>query len=129
MPDYFFDTSVLVAYFKNEDARSTALVEAVINGQATAAISAITIAELWAVKQQDVSAHRRQQAVIRLMKAVPVNTSVAKRGGIIRQIHGLKLPDALVAACCQVVGGQFFSKDPHFRRVLDQHEITGEVYG
>ena len=129
MPDYFFDTSVLVAYFKNEDARSTALVEAVINGQATAAISAITIAELWAVKQQDVSAHRRQQAVIRLMKAVPVNTSVAKRGGIIRQIHGLTLPDALVAACCQVVGGHFFSKDPHFRRVLDQHEITGEVYG
>ena len=128
MPDYFFDTSVLVAYFKNEDSRSAALVEAVINGQATAAISAITIAELWAVKQQDVQARRRQQAVLQLMQSVPVDTPVAERGGLIRQIHDLQLPDALVAACCQVVGGRFFSKDPHFRRMLDQHEIIGEIY-
>ena len=48
MLDYFFDTSVLVAYFKDEDERSAALIEGVIDGTATGAISAITVAELWA---------------------------------------------------------------------------------
>ncbi|HLE30074.1 MAG TPA: PIN domain-containing protein [Anaerolineales bacterium] len=129
MPDYFFDTSVLIAYFRNEDTRSEVLLEEVLNGKATAAISAITVAEIWSAKNIDAETRRLQQAVVQLMEAVPVDASVAKRGGAIRRTHGLKLPDALVVACCQVSGGKFFSKDPHFRRVLDQHEITGEVYG
>ena len=128
MPDYFFDTSVLIAYFRNEDTRSEVLLEEVLNGKTTAAISAITIAEIWSAKNIDAETRRRQQAVVQLMEAVPVDASVAKRGGAIRLTHGLKLPDALVVACCQVGGGKFFSKDPHFERVLNAHEIVGEVY-
>ena len=128
MADYFFDTSVLIAYFKNEDARSGALLEEVLNGRTTAAISAITVAEIWSVKPDNPEAWRYQQAVIQLMETVPVDAAVAQLGGCIRQVHGLRLPDALVVACCQSAGGHFFSKDPHFRRVLDAREIAGEVY-
>ncbi len=128
MSDYFFDTSVLVAYFKNEDARSAALIEEVLNGKATAAISAITVAELWSVKSTDPATHNYREAVIQLMETVAVDASVAKRGGAIRQAHGLKLPDALVVACCQTINGRFFSKDPHFRRVLSASQVVGEVY-
>ena len=128
MPDYFFDTSVLIAYFKNEDVKSAALVEEVIDGKATAAISAITVAELWSIKSTDPATHSYREAVIQLMETVAVDASVAKRGGAIRQAHGLKLPDALVVACCQTTTGSFFSKDPHFRRVLNANEVLGEIY-
>jgi len=47
MADYFFDTTVLVAYFKKEDPQTHDFVARVLDGQATAAISAITIAEVW----------------------------------------------------------------------------------
>lgn len=129
MPDYFFDTSVLIAYFRNEDTRSAVLLEEVLTGRATAAISTITIAEIWSAKDIDPETRRRRQALVQLMEAVPVDASVAKQGGAIRLTHSLKLPDALVVACCQVSGGRFFSKDPHFERVLNAQEIVGEVYG
>jgi len=130
MPDhFFFDTSVLIAYFRNEDIKSEALIEDVLNGTAIGAVSAITVAELWSLKDMnDSDIQRRRQAVIQLMDIVPIDTSVAQRGGAIRRTYGLKLPDALVVACCQTAGAQFFSKDPHFQRVLNANEIPGEVY-
>ncbi|MBI5651042.1 MAG: hypothetical protein HZC40_11460 [Chloroflexi bacterium] len=53
MPDYFFDSTVLVAYFKREDATTHTLINRILNGEASAAISAITVAELWAVSEMD----------------------------------------------------------------------------
>ena len=129
MPDHFFDTTVLIAYFRDEDKQSELLVENVLTGKKSAAVSAITVAELWSVQDMDDAIIQRiREAVVQLMEVVPVDASIAKRGGAIRRPHGLKLPDALIIACCHSVGGRFFSKDPHFTRLIDANEIEGEIY-
>lgn len=128
MADYFLDTSVLVAYFRREGLRSRELLEDVFDGKATAAVSAITVAELWSWGDMDNEVVARQrQAVLQFMQVVAVDEAIAKRGGAVRRTHGLRTPDALIVACCQHVGGTFYSKDPHFRRVLDRHEVAGEI--
>ena len=53
MPDHFFDTTVLIAYFRDEDKQSELLVENVLTGKKSAAVSAITVAELWSVQDMD----------------------------------------------------------------------------
>jgi predicted nucleic acid-binding protein len=129
MPDYFFDTSVLAAYFADEDSRSVDLVEDVLSGRATAAVSAITVAELWSLPdmaREDVQ--RQREAVVQLTQIVPIDHAIAVRGGVVRRTYNLRLPDALIVASCQITGGRFFSKDIHFQRVLASNDVAGEVY-
>lgn len=129
MPDYFFDTSVLVAYFKNEDSRTLSLIGEVISGRMTAAISAITVAEVWATPAMgDPSVQRQRQALLALLQIVAIDRQVAEQGGTLRRRHSLDIPDALIAACCHSAGGHFLTKDPHFNRLLDIGLLSGEVY-
>lgn len=126
--DYFFDTSVLVAYFV-EDARSRELVEEVVEGTKRGAISALTVAELWATPlMEQVERQKERLAVISLLDVVNIDRPIAERGGELRRQHGLHLPDALIAACAEHAGGDFKTKGPHFERLLRAGIIKGEVY-
>ena len=128
MPDYFFDTTVLLAYFKNEDPRSVSLVKAVIQGQYVAAVSAITVAEVCANSEMNDSITRRERlALLALMQIVPLNSRLAEQGGTIKRNYKNKLPDALIAASCRHAGGYFFAKDHDFQRLLNTWIITGEI--
>jgi predicted nucleic acid-binding protein len=130
MPDYFFDTSVLIAYFKREDLQTHTLIERILEGNATAAISAITLAELWAVSEmEDIKIRDERQALVELLEAVAVDREVAEAAGSLRRKYNLQLPDALIAASCQRVGGHFYSKDPHFKRLTDAKVLLGTIYG
>jgi predicted nucleic acid-binding protein len=114
MADYFFDTSVLVAYFKEEDARTIQVVESVLNGDGVGFISAITVAEICAASDMDdLSLRERRLAVLNLLSTITVDHSIAERGGELRRQHNLALPDALIAACAEQAGGHFLTKDPH----------------
>lgn len=85
MPDYFFDTSVLVAYFGAEDARSRELVEEVVEGTKRGAISALTVAELWATPlMEQVERQKERLAVISLLDVVKIDRPIAERGGELR---------------------------------------------
>ncbi|MBI3742279.1 MAG: PIN domain-containing protein [Chloroflexi bacterium] len=129
MADYFFDTTVLVAYFKKEDTQTHGLFARILNGQVIAAISAITIAELWSTSEiTDQTAKSERVATIDLFEIVTVDRQIAERGGELRRIYNLALPDALIAACAEREGGQFFSKDPHFKRLVDAKVLIGSVY-
>jgi len=128
MPDYFFDTSVVLAYFKNEDARCVSLVKEVVQGQYTAAVSVITVAEVWASSEmKDSNIRSDRLAVLALMQIVPIDTRLAEHGGIIKGQYASELPDALIAASCHQVGGRFFAKDRHFHRLLTAGLLTGEI--
>jgi predicted nucleic acid-binding protein len=129
MPDYFLDTSVLIAYFNREDTRTVELIETVRRGEATAAISAMTVAELWAAAvMHDDEERARRIALVTLLDVTPIDFTLAQRGGELRRVHGLKIADALIAACAQHAGGKFMSKDPHYNRLLRASVLAGEVY-
>lgn len=105
MPDYFFDTSVLVAYFGAEDTHSQELVDAVVDGDKTGAISALTVAELWASSQMEQSERKSERlAVLSLLDVVSIDAAIGERGG------------------------EFKTKDPHFGRLLQAGILKGEVY-
>lgn len=128
MPDYFFDTTVVLAYFKNEDARSVSLVREVVQGQTTAAVSVITVAEVCASgEMNDPSIRRERLAVLALMQIVPIDTRLAEQGGAIKRQYTNHLPDALIAATCRQVGGRFFAKDRDYQRLLADGLLTGEI--
>ncbi len=129
MPDYFFDTSVLVAYLKNEDAQSTNLVGLVVTRQKTAAISALTVAEIHAATELDNPTKSLQRkALLALFQVTPLDQSIAENAGLLKRRHQLALPDAIVAATCIQVGGFFYAKDSHFDQLLKQRLIKGTVY-
>ena len=129
MPNYFFDTTVLVAYFKKEDPRTHELFAEVLNGQATATISAITVAEVWSASDMtDATVREERRATINLLNIVAIDRAIAERGGELRREHNLALPDALIAACAEQAGGRFLSKDPHFNRLSKTSGLDVQVY-
>ena len=128
-PNYFFDTTVLIAYFKDEDSYTARLVEPVLKRQNTAAISVVTVAEVFAASDMDNPDLRaRRLAVLNSLVVIPVDRALAERGGELRREHHLELPDALIAACAEQAGGQFLAKDPHFERLLKAKVLSGQVY-
>ncbi len=128
MADYFLDTSVLVAYFKKEDARTHDIMAQVL-GHATAAISAVTVAEVWSASDMaNESTRRDRQATMELCQVVTVDRLVAERAGGLRRRHALALPDALIAASAEQSTARFLSQDPHFSRLLAAGVLQGEVY-
>lgn len=129
MADYFLDTSVLIAYFKNEDPRSVSLVESVLRGDASAVVSAITVAEICSAgAMHDSRIRSKRLATVQLLDVVVIDRAIAERGGELRRAHDLALPDALIAASAEVVGGRFISKDQHFGRLLKAKKLRGEIY-
>ena len=82
MPDYFFDTSVLIAYFKREDPRTLTMLADVIAARATAAISAMTIAELWAAPEMANPTRQAERlAVVSMLQIVVIDQGrVAMQG-------------------------------------------------
>lgn len=129
MPDYFFDTSVLVAYFGGEDTHSQDLVNEIVDGDKQGAISALTVAELWAAPIMEQAERKRERlAIISLLDVVSIDQAIGERGGELRRQLGLHLPDALIAACAERAGGDFETKDPHFERLLRSGIVKGEVY-
>ncbi len=129
MANYFFDTTVLVAYFRKEGAQTHDLFMRVWSGQATATISTVTVAEVWSASDMtDETVQSERRAIIELLGIIAIDRAIAERGGELRRRHNLALPDALIAACAERAGGQFYSKDPHFRRLLESGVLTGVVY-
>ena len=129
MADYFFDTSVLVAYFKEEEAHTVQLVESVLSGNEVGYISAITVAEICAASDMDDPGLREKRlAVLNLLNKISIDASIAERGGELRRQHNLALPDALIAACAEQVGGHFLTKDVHFNRLMKTGILQGDVY-
>ncbi len=129
MADYFFDTSVLIAYFKEEDLRTAWLLESIFRADATAMLSAVTVAEVCSASDMsDLRLRTKRLATLDLFEVVALDRTIAVRGGELRREYNLALPDAMIAASAEQAGGRFLSKDSHFNRLLKAGRLIGEVY-
>jgi len=95
------DTDVLIDFFRGYGKAVT-----FVNANSSRIIlSAIGVAELYA----GIKGETEETAIekfISLFRVVPVNSEIAKIGGIFRRVyarsHGLGLADAIIAATCEV---------------------------
>src|SRR5436190_2109281 len=101
MPTYFLDTSVVIAYFMNEDVRSNALIEDILQGHVKGMISAITVVEALVGDQtRDPEVLASRMEVLAAFEVVPVDRSIAERAAVLRRDHQMSLGDSAIAASC-----------------------------
>jgi predicted nucleic acid-binding protein len=98
-----FDTDVLIDYLRDEPAA----VGFISHLTERPAVSAITIAELYA-GVRDGEERTALDSFITSFEILPVTEAIARRGGLVRRdyhrSHNVSLPDALIAATCEVHG-------------------------
>lgn len=129
MPVFFLDTSVLIAYFMNEDVRSVAFIEDILHKRKRGQISSISVMEsLAGDSTRDPTILASRQAVIDSMQIITINRDVATQAAFLRRDHAMKTPDALIAACALQTTNHFLTKDPDFKRLLELGILSGELY-
>jgi predicted nucleic acid-binding protein len=129
MSNYFLDSSVLIAYLKEEDTYTVEIVDNALKSGATVTIAAITVAEITSASDMNnLVLREKRMALLSLLDVKIIDRAIATRGGELRRIYNLALPDALIAACAEQAGGEFLSKDPHFNRLINANVLNGRVY-
>ena len=104
MPEWVFDTVVLIDYFCGRSGVRPYL-EAILNEQATGAFSTISELELWQGLRPGEEA--RHKAMLSLLERVPLASDIARLAGEMRRevgLHKLSLPDAAIAATAKYLG-------------------------
>ena len=104
MPEWVFDTVVLIDYFCGRSGVRPYL-EAILNEQATGAFSTISELELWQGLRPGEEA--RHEALLSLLERVPLDSDIARLAGEMRRevgLHKLSLPDAAIAATAKYLG-------------------------
>jgi predicted nucleic acid-binding protein len=104
MPAWMLDTVALIDYYHGRPGALPYL-EAVMDGRASGAFSTITELELWqGIRPGE---EERHEALLALLERVPLDGSIARRAGQLRQQTGLahlSLPDAAIAASAELSG-------------------------
>ena len=104
MPAWMLDTVALIDYYHGRRGVLSYL-DAILDGHATGAFSAITELELWQGIRPGEEA--RHEALLALLERVPLDGSIARRAGELRRQAGLdrlSLPDAAIAASAELSG-------------------------
>lgn len=104
MPEWIFDTVVLIDYFCGRSGVRPYL-EAILNEQATGAFSTISELELWQGLRPGEEA--RHEALLSLLERVPLDSDIARLAGEMRRdvgLNRLSLPDAAIAATAKYLG-------------------------
>jgi len=104
MPEWVFDTVVLIDYFCGRSGVRPYL-EAILNEQATGAFSTISELELWQGLRPGEEA--RHEALLSLLERVPLDSDIARLASEMRRevgLHKLSLPDAAIAATAKYLG-------------------------
>lgn len=128
MPEYLFDTTVLVDNFRGKNV-VVPFVQPILDGTTTVWFSVITEAELWAGIKSSYE-QVRYEALLRMMKRIPVTKTVARVAGELYSKYrhqGLSLSDALIAATARVYKKTLLTRNTkHFEPL--RHEISCEFY-
>jgi hypothetical protein len=99
--DYYCDRPGVIPYF-----------EMILNGQATGAFSTIAELELWqGIRPGE---EERHEAMLALLERVPLDGTIARRAGQLRQQIGLSrlsLPDAAIAASAELTGRTLLTRN------------------
>lgn len=104
MPAWMLDTVALIDYYHGRRGVLPYL-EAILDEQAMGAFSTITELELWqGIRPGE---EERHEALLALLERVPLDGTIARRAGQLRQQTGLEqlsLPDAAIAASAELSG-------------------------
>lgn len=121
MPGWVFDTVVLIDYFCGRlGARS--YFEAILNKEATGACSTISELELWQGLRPGEEA--QHEALLSLLKCVPLDSDIARLAGEMRREVGLdklSLPDAAIAATAKHLGYTLVTRNTRDFEQLKSH--------
>jgi len=104
MPEWVFDTVVLIDYFCGRQG-ARPYFEAILNKKATGAYSTISELELWQGLRP--GEEERHQALLSLLERVPLSGDIARSAGELRRqvgLNKLSLPDAAIAATAARLG-------------------------
>jgi predicted nucleic acid-binding protein len=104
MPEWVFDTVVLIDYFCGRPG-VLPYFEAILNKEATGAYSTISELELWQGLRP--GEEDRHEALLSLLERVPLSGDIARLAGEMRRDVGLSklsLPDAAIAATAAHLG-------------------------
>lgn len=111
MPEWVFDTVVLIDYFCGRPgARS--YFEEILNKEATGAYSTISELELWQGLRP--GEEERHEALLSLLNRVPLSGDIARLAGEMRRDIGLSklsLPDAAIAATAAHLGHTLITRN------------------
>lgn len=100
---YILDSDILIEHLRGRPQAGSFITQLKSEGELY--VSSITVAELYSGFRND----REREAIatlLSLVRVIPVDETIAKRGGLIRnhykQSHGTGLHDALIAATAEV---------------------------
>ena len=94
---YTLDTNVLI-YYLDGDARVKLFLDPILKGNYALYVSAITAVELLAFPKVTLQEMQRIEVLLSTVHIVSVDSFVARIAAEIRREHGLKVPDAYIAA-------------------------------
>ena len=118
MPGWMLDTVALIDYYHGRRGVLRYL-EAILDEEATGAFSTITELELWqGIRPGE---EERHEALLALLERVPLDGTIARRAGQLRQKVGLarlSLPDAAIAASAELSGRTLLTRNARDFEVL-----------
>lgn len=121
MPEWVFDTVVLIDYFCGRPGVRPYF-DAILNKEATAVYSTITELELWQGLRPGEEA--RHEALLSLLERVSLNGDIARLAGEMRREVGLdklSLPDAAIAATAAQLGRRLITRNARDFEQLKPH--------
>ncbi len=128
MPAWMLDTVALIDYYHGRPGVLPYL-EAILNGHTRGAFSTITELELWqGIRPGE---EERHEALLALLERVPLDGTIARRAGQLRQQVGLErlsLPDAAIAASAELSGCTLLTRNTRDFEALDGL-LAVEFYG
>lgn len=113
MPEWMLDTVALIDYYHGRPG-VLAYLESILQGRATGAFSTITELELWqGIRPGE---EERHEALLALLRRVPLDGPIARRAGDLRRAAGLmrlSLPNAAIAASADLCGCTLLTRNSH----------------
>ena len=104
MPDWMLDSVAVIDHYCNRSGVAPYW-EQILNNESTGAFSTLTELELWqGIRPGE---QERHEAILSLLNRVPLDSTIARRAGQLRQMFGLRrlsLPDAAIAATAELTG-------------------------
>lgn len=128
IPQYLLDTSVFIDFLRTNHPIATDYIMRAAQGKINGFISTITLGEIWAgiCRRND---KERHYLAVAPMQKIPISAALAMRGGELRCLAQVDLPDGIIAATAEHYHYTIVtSNTAHFERLKAHCAIQVETY-
>lgn len=113
-----FDTNILLAHFKGEEAVTKHITEKQLTGEVLC-VSSISRTEMLALERMDENEVQEVMRFLTLYTSILFDDRLANEAGYIRREYGLKFQDAGIAATASVFGIPLLTRDKQMKKVKE----------